>query len=71
MNYWKRYITAAVAAVIFSGLVSCNDNKSADNAGGSANDTNLTDTRRNSGDTSGYLKHDSANQMPTLETNEQ
>lgn len=63
MNFWKRYLTAAGAAVIFSGLVSCSDNNNAENAGGSANDTSLTDTRRNSGDTSGYMMHDSGNQM--------
>lgn len=46
-------------------LVSCNDRgQGADHSG---QDTNYTDTRRNSGDTSYYLKTDSANQKDLVD----
>ncbi len=59
----KRNVAAAFAAVIFSGLVACTNNDKSSSSGTSTTDTNLTDTRRNADDTTGYMVHDSTNKM--------
>jgi hypothetical protein len=65
-------MAAGVAALVIT-LTACNNNRenSTDrNSDEATKDTNLTDTRRNSGDTVNYLTKDSGNQsQETIDPN--
>jgi hypothetical protein len=65
-------LMAACSAVLVLTAMACNNNRdnSTDRDGDAAKDTNLTDTRRNSGDTVNYLTKDSGNQsQETIDPN--
>jgi len=65
----KNYILVAYVLVILSTLIACNDRGSDGDTDKTTKDTNYSDTRRNTGDTSNYIVHDSTNLMnPTYDT---
>lgn len=64
MNGFKARVTAlGIVACMAALATSCNDQNTASGINGSNDkqDTNLVDTRRNSGDTVNYLTKDSGN----------